>query len=197
MFNFTKFPSPPHFRNFTAGIGALAPIKLGCLFTDFPDSLARSPRPPSSPSPRKRTSSISTLLDAELRSGSFPEASKLIEDLRIFEKEADLEKKPAGRISMGSEVDGGAGTQSEVRRIWNGRAVGREKGSSWWAESGPGSGLERVLAGPEGRVLEVEVLEEGLILILDFPETRRDECGGGGGGGGGDGVARRGGVAET
>jgi hypothetical protein len=150
-FNFTKLPSPAPRSTFTIGIGVLAPIKLGCFFADFTTALG------------------------ELTTGSFSEASRLSKGLRFLENEIDLEKNPAGRVSMEweDEVEGA----SEVRcRIWKGmeerESEGKESGSCWG----------RVSGGFEGSLLDFEGL--GLVLILDFlSETGRGGFGGGGGGG--------------
>jgi hypothetical protein len=91
-----------------------------------------------------------------------------------LENEIDLEKNPAGRVSMEweDEVEGA----SEVRcRIWKGMEErergGKESGSCWG----------RVSGGFEGSLLDFEGL--GLVLILDFLlETGRGGFGGGGGG---------------
>lgn len=123
--------------------------------------------------------------DEELKTVSFPEASKLSKGLRIFEKEADLEKNPAGRASMEWEVEvNGARTQSEGRRMWKGME-GRQKGSCWIVSESNGA-----FGGSEGTVFDFE----GLILVVGLLETIRGGCGCGGGGGG---LACLGGVVET
>lgn len=118
----------------------------------------------------------------ELRTGWDSEGSRLSNGLRILENEIDLEKKPAGRVSMEWE-DEVEGPSEVLSRIWKGREVmeGSGKLSSCWM---------RVSGGFEGGLLDFE----GLVLILDFLlETGR----GGFGGNGGGGLVCLGGVVET
>lgn len=119
-----------------------------------------------------------------LRTGSLSEDSRLSKGFRILEKEIDLEKNPAGRVSIEWEDEDEAA--SDGRRIWKGKeGSGKGKGSCWGIVSG----------GLGGFLLDFE----GLVLVLDFGFDFLLEIGrcGFGGNGNGGGFGCLGGVVET